>query len=171
MQRTCKNITDLTFGHEIAFHFDGTAFTHKRNPVDQARAPQRRIWKKKNEGLANGCISKCRKKDTGGNLNKLVCSYDKGVICCGPYERLCGTYFESFIDQHFERLFQVAGKGDRPLWIQDGDPSENSALARAAMQRVHSKLIKLPPQSPDLNPMENIFPIIGKILKKTSQRT
>ena len=50
-----------------------------------------------------------------------------------------------FIDQHFERLFQAAGKGDHRLWIQDGDPSQNSALARAAVQRAHSKLIKLPP--------------------------
>ena len=79
--------------------------------------------------------------------------------------------FESFIDQHFEGLFQAAVKGDRRLWIQNGDPSQHSALARAAMQRAHSKLIKLPPRSPDLIPIENIVPIVGKILKKTSQRT
>ena len=83
---------------------------------------------------------------------------------------MCGRYFESFIDQHFERLFQAAGKGDRRLWIQDGDPSENSALARAAVQRAYSKLMKLPPRSPDLNPIENIFPIAAKILKKNKPK-
>ena len=166
-----KNYRPDVWTQEIAFYLDGTAFTHKRNPMDQARAPQRRIWRKKNEGLANGCISKGRKEGTGGNLVKLVVaiSYDKGVICCEPYERMCGTYFESFIDQHFERLFQAAGKGHRRLWIQDGDPSQNSALARAAMQRAHSNLIKLPARSPDLNPIENIFPIVGKILKKQAK--
>ncbi|KAK2571416.1 hypothetical protein P5673_004007 [Acropora cervicornis] len=39
--------------------------------------------------------------------------------------------------QHQEVL--LAGKGDSRLWMQDGDPSQNSALAKAAIARVNSK--------------------------------
>ena len=35
----------------IAFYLNGTGFTHKRNPLDQARAPKARVWRKKSEGL------------------------------------------------------------------------------------------------------------------------
>ena len=66
-------------------------------------------------------------------------SKDKGVICCEPYEHMTGGNFTTFVDQHFHRLFQLAGKGDSRLWMQDGDPSQNSALAKAAIARVNSK--------------------------------
>ena len=35
----------------IAFYLDGTGFKYKRNPLDQARAPKARVWRKKSEGL------------------------------------------------------------------------------------------------------------------------
>ena len=73
---------------------------------------------------------------------------------------MCGKYFESFIDQHFERLFQAAGKGDHHLPIQDGDPSQNSALVRVAMQRAQSKLKNESNQNPrscDVLCIKNFF--------------
>ena len=41
---------------------------------------------------------------------QVAISYDKGVICCGPYEHMTGGNFTTFVDQHFHRLFQLAGK-------------------------------------------------------------
>ena len=35
----------------IAFYLDGTGFTYKRIPLDQARAPKACVWRKKSEGL------------------------------------------------------------------------------------------------------------------------
>ena len=94
-------------------------------------------------------------------------SYDKGVICCEPYERMTGGNFATFVDQH--RLFQLAGKGDSRLWMQDGDPSQNSALAKAAIARVNSTVIKLPPRSPDLHVIENVFAIVNSELRKQAR--
>lgn len=51
------------------------------------------------------------------------------------------------------------------MFVQDGDPSQNSALACAALKRVGAKLLAIPPCSPDLNPIENIFNIIKRILE------
>ena len=153
---------------QIGFYLDGVAFAYKRNPLDQAKAPEARIWRKKSEGLEIGCVAKGRKEGTGGKVVKFIVaiSYDKGVICCEPYERMCGHFFATFIKMNFTRLFMKADKGTNRLWIQDGDPSQNSGMARSAMRRANSTLIKLPPRSPDLNCIENLFPIVRRILKK-----
>ena len=52
------------------------------------------------------------------------------------------------------------------LWVQDGDPSRNSAMARAAMERANCHLVKIPQRSPDLNPIDNIFKLVTDILRK-----
>ena len=35
----------------IAFYLDGVLLEYKRNPMDQARTPKGRVWRKKSEGL------------------------------------------------------------------------------------------------------------------------
>ena len=35
----------------IAFYLDGILFVYKTNPMDQARTPKGRVWRKKSEGL------------------------------------------------------------------------------------------------------------------------
>ena len=93
-------------------------------------------------------------------------TYRKGVIVCEPYENLCGKYFSDFIDRQFDTMFEMADKGDGRIWIQDGDPSQNSAEARATMSHVRCDLLKIPPRSPDLNPIENLFNMTSQNLKK-----
>ena len=109
----------------IAFYLDGTGFKYKRNPLDQARAPKARVWRKKSEGLAPGCIAKGNKEGTGGKVLPLMVasSYNKGVICCEPYEKMNGRYFAAFIHNQFDRLFEAADKGGTRTFLQDGDPS------------------------------------------------
>ena len=79
---------------------------------------------------------------------------------------MCGHFFATFIKMTLTRLFMKTDKGINRLWIQDGDPSQNSSMARSDMRRANSTLIKLPPRSPDLNCIENLFPIVRRILKK-----
>ena len=162
------NYSQEVWTEGIAFYLDGTGFTYKRNPLGQARAPKARVWRKKSEGLAPGCIAKGCKEGTGGKVLRLMVaiSYNKGVICCEPYEKLNGRSFAAFIDNHFDRLFVAADKGCSRTFLQDGDPSQNSALARAAMQRTNSILIKLCPRSPDLAVIENVFPMVSRMLKR-----
>ena len=108
----------------IAFYLDGTGFTYKRNPLDQARAPKARVWRKKSEGLAPGCIAKGRKEGTGGKVLRLMVaiSYNKGVICCEPYEKMTGRYFAAFIDNHFDRYSQLLIKDVAERFYKMGIP-------------------------------------------------
>ena len=143
----------------IAFHLDGTGFAYKRNPLDQVLYPKARVWRKKSERLTQGCTSRESKTGTGVKLMVAI-SFDKGVIICKPYETMNGSYFAKFIDDNFKTMFSIADKGPRPLWMQDGDPSQNSAMARAATEHASCKLLKIPLRNPDLNPIENIFKLV-----------
>ena len=57
-----------------------------------------------------------------------------------------------------------AGKNSRK-WLQDGDPSQNSAAAKKAMREVNSDLFSIPPRSPDINPIENFFNLVRRRLE------
>jgi transposase len=162
-----REYNDDLWTKEISFYLDGTAFAYKRNPLDQARAPKGRIWRKKSEGMDYACTSKGRKTGTGGRVLKLMVaiSYNKGVIICKPYDKLNGPNFAKFIDENFKEMFDKANKTPQRLWIQDGDPSQNSAIARQAMRRADSELLNIPPRSPDLNPIENLFKYVSDELR------
>ena len=58
-------------------------------------------------------------------------SYREGVVLCEQYDKLDGHYFKD-LDREFGNMFEKANKGDSKLWIQDGDPSQNCALARCS---------------------------------------
>ena len=151
----------------IAFYLDGASFVHKYNPMDQARAPRTRVWRKKSEGLTPGCLSKGQKVGSGGRSVKVIVaiSYNKGVICCEPYEEMNGDFFATFIDEYFESIFRKSRKRNSRLFLQDGDPSQNSKKAKQAMGRANVQLLKIPARSPDLNPIENIFKFVGEKLR------
>ena len=91
-------------------------------------------------------------------------SYGKGVVACVPYEKMDGDFFASFIRQHFETMVVNAGKNSRK-WLQDADPSQNSAAAKKAMREVNSDLFSIPPRSPDINPIENFFNLVRRRLE------
>ena len=143
---------------KIPFYLDGVASAHKTNPLDQARAPTGRIYRKKS-GLNQYCTGKGSKVGSGGKTLKylVAISYNVGVILFEEYEHMTGNFFASFIGQTFEQMFVESKKGDTRLFIQDNDPSQNSAVAKIALQRVSAQLLKIPPRSPDLNPIENMF--------------
>ena len=115
-----------------------------------------------------GCLAKGSKAGTGGKVVKMMVaiSHGKGVVICERYEKLDAQYFASFIDQHFNTMFARSGKGLTRLWLQHGDSSQNSKTARDAMARCHCEVFKMPPRSPDLNPIENIFNIVSRKLEK-----
>ena len=89
---------------EIAFYLDATSFVYKRHPMDQARAPRGRIWRKISEGLDPGCTAKGRKEGSGGKIVHIMAaiSYGQPVLIAEPFVKMNDQYFESFIDNEFE---------------------------------------------------------------------
>ena len=155
---------------QVAFYLDGVSFAYKRNPLEVAIAPKARIWRKRGEGLSFGCTAKGRKEGTGSKLLKffVAITYGEGVILCESYDHLTGPFFASFIEKHFNSLFVKANKNGSRLWLQDGDPSQNSRDAKKAMWNCNCdlSLIQIAARSPDLNPAENFFHLVRCKLKR-----
>ena len=93
------------FGQTVAFYLNGVSFVFKTNPLDQARAPKGRVWRKRSEGPTQGFLTKDSK--SGGKVAKFMVaiSHGKGVLVCERYDKMDGNYFASFIDQHFNTMF------------------------------------------------------------------
>ena len=123
------------FGQKrLRFTYMAISFVSKSNPKDQARAPHGRIWHRACEGLKQGCVAKGKRAGTGGKLVKMIVaiSYNKRK----KYDKTCGAFFETFIDENFEFMFQAVEKGESGMLLMDGGPSQNSARAREAMKTV-----------------------------------
>jgi len=165
--RKCRrHLCEDFWRSHISFYFDGTSFVHKTNPFDQARAPKTRAWRKPGEGLDLFCTSKGKKAGVAGRVAKFFVSiaYDKGVIACDQYiHRLNGESFARYVRDRFPSLFQLSGNNSS-RFLQDGDPSQNSAVAVRALEEIGALRFKIPPRSPDCNPIENVFSIVVRKL-------
>ena len=167
--RKCKAQPTNFWTEGISFYLDGTGWVHKTKPMESSRTDRSRTWKKKGERLKRQCLSKGKKEGVGGRMIKFMVAiaHNKGVIKCHQFTGpINSETCKSFIDDHFSDMFANSAKPKGKLFLQDGDPSQNSKIACDAMDSVGCKLFKIPPRSPDLNPIENIIHLIGKQLKK-----
>ena len=117
----------------VSFYLDGVSFTHKFNPADQARAPKTMAWRRPNEGLKYKCTAKGSHEGTGGKVAHFFAAigYGKGIVLCEQYHgMLNGQSFANFVREHFPRLFTTGSDPKGKLFVQDGDPSQNSRTAR-----------------------------------------
>lgn len=164
---TLKKYEDDLWTSKIEFYLDGVGIYYKRNPADQARSAQGRIWRLKSEGLKQGCTTKGSKEGSGGKVLKLMVaiSYGKGVVHCYPYTSLNGDEFHHYAQEHFDEILKKTGKGTR-LFLQDNDPSQNCKQVKALLKRNKIKQLTIPPRSPDLNPIENVFHLLKMKLRK-----
>ena len=64
--------------------------------------------------------------------------------------------FADFIHKHFEEAFGKSNSHKDKLFLQDGDPSQNSRKANNAMYKVGAKNVSIPVRSADMNPIENV---------------
>ena len=168
--RIMKSSYPNTFWTEdVSFYLDGTSFVFKSNPCDQARCSKSKAWRKRSEGLSPLCTAKGKKEGSGGKVAHFIVAiaYKKGVVLCEQYEEtFTGSYFASFIKRHFPDTFLISANPETKLFVQDGDPRQNSAPARKAMTDIGAHCFSIPPRSPDINPIENFFHLIQKQLNR-----
>ena len=74
--------------------------------------------------------------------------------------------FQAYIEQ-------VLAKETRPndLVILDNLPAHKTAAVRAAFERHQINYLYLPPYSPDLNPIENAFSKLKRLVRSAAERT
>ena len=152
----------------ISFYLDAVGFVYKKNPRGQAAAATGRCWRKEGEGLKH--TAKGSACGTGGKYVRVIAciSHGKGVVWASTYEKMTGETFASFVLTNFNDIFRRCEKNskDVQIWLQDGDKCQNSKAALDAMKEVEANTIqKIPPRSPDLNPIENVFHLVKKELR------
>lgn len=163
-----KNYPNDFWKSQISFYLDGKSFIHKINPRDQAIAPKAREWRKKGEGLTPQCAAKGNKVGSGGRVAHFMVaiSYNKGVIMCEQYDKMNGPYFADFVKRNFRQMFNDSINPNSRLFVQDGDPSQNSKAATKEIEKIGGQQISIPPRCPDLNPIENFFHLIDMKLRQ-----
>ena len=144
------------WNNHVATYLDAKGFIFKTRPLDQARVPSSSEWCKKNEGLKFGCTAKGNKVGSM-NVNFMVgISWNKGVVLCEHYKNaITSQKMEQIIRGVMpEPLENSIDSNSKRIKI-DGCPWQNSELVWKAFLEIGVMIFKIPPSSPDLNPIEN----------------
>ncbi|KAJ8048606.1 Transposable element Tcb2 transposase [Holothuria leucospilota] len=169
LARTIKRTqSDSYWTKDIFFYFDATAFYYKSKPRQHAQTLRGRVWWKRKESLTFRCTAKGRKAGSGGKVVRVhaAISYGNGVVLAKPYKKLTGKRFGKFIKKKKKKKKNEGNDNGPRLFVQDGDPSQNSRRSMRALTRTNATVVKIPARSPDLNPIENIFHILGNQLNQ-----
>ena len=124
--------------------------------MDQAMAPKYLVWRKKNERLIKGGTSNGNKSGCGGIVACfLAISLGKEICYCKLYEKLSGKIFAEFAENNFIEIFKSSCKSTGNVFVEDGDPAQNSKAAKTALDKIGAVQFSIHPRSPDLNPIKN----------------
>ena len=167
-RKVCRKLSANFWEESVVFYLDGASFTHKMNPFDQARAPRAMAWRKPGQGFDFGFTEKGSHEGTGGNIAHFMAAiaYGKGVIAAEQYHgRINAEKCSLFVREHFSSMFKKSANPRGKLFLQDGDPSQNSGKARSAWGDVCARKFTIPARSPELNPIENIFHNVKRRLR------
>ena len=142
----------------ISMYVDAVGLEYKSNPYSAARAPREREWRKRNERLSIHCTAKGSKEGTTQVKFMVGIAHEVGVVLCREVTtRLTGEQYATMLHDHFPTALDKTKNPKGKRILQDGDPAQNSKKAKRAMDIEGIKLFAIPPRSPDLNPIENLF--------------
>jgi transposase len=88
---------------------------------------------------------------------------DAPCVLDGPIN---GQSFRAYVEQF---LVPTLAPGD--IVIMDNLGSHRGQVIRRTLRAVGAKLLFLPPYSPDLNPIEQVFAKLKALLRKAAERT
>ena len=159
---------DLNFWTtQVSFYLDGKGFQYKQNPKDMARAPHTREWRKGSEGLKYGCVAKGSKEGVRNANFMVAMSYNKGIVLSKQYMGpITGGIFADIVREEFPAALDASINPVARRLLMDGCPRQNSKVALDAIKDVNAIVMSIPPRSPDLNPIENIFGQVSRILEQ-----
>ena len=130
---------------------------------------QGKVYRRKNEGLrvtAKGTknLAGARRIHFQGGI-----SSGCGVVLVEEYAKMQGHYSANFVQNtlHSKLLELAEMKGREELiFVMDNDPCQTSKVALDAIEECGLQFLNIPPRSPDINPIENVFHIVKVSLKK-----
>ena len=158
---------------DVLLYLDGVSFRHNNRPYNDAVCAGGKMWRTSKEGLKY--TSKGSKNLPGGRTLHLLVgiSHSLGVVLAEEYEKLNGHWFSQFAHRTLQKVLMdcaVVKNKEKLLFVMDNDPSQRSTLAKDALDEIGADLVEIPPRSPELNPIENVFHNIKRSLREGALR-
>lgn len=84
-----------------------------------------------------------------------------GEICIIPCT-MTGESYRNILDKHLKKSARKIGLRRGWLLCQDNDPKHKSRIVQTYLDRAKIKCVEHPPQSPDMNPIENLWDYVER---------
>ena len=94
----------------------------------------------------------------------------KGFAFVNITKKMNGNLFAQFVENNFPDIFKESCNPSGNVFVQDGDPSQNSKAAKISLEKIGALQFSIPPRSPDLNPIENVFNLVERQLNNDAIR-
>ena len=124
-----------------------------------------RVLRKKNEGSATWCQGRDGTGYKQGVRVGVFGVLSKSRLLCVaflPEGRITGTTHAALVKKHYK---QWAGKCVAVM--HDGEKAFHTKIATEAYRVAKVQMLKIPPSSPDVNPIENVWAMLDHRLEET----
>jgi len=132
------------------------------------RKRRSRVWRKSDEAFKEANIQSTIKYG-GGSVMLWGCFSWHGVGNLAKVEGIMNAegYIE-ILNENLEESLLKLGLEENFIFQQDNDPKHKAKLTCAFLKASRIKLLEWPPQSPDLNPIENLWNYLDGKVNKTN---
>lgn len=166
--RLCsRNCLPSFWKRGISMYLDGVGFEWKSNPSASVSGTRSMGWRSTTQGLDINQTSKGKKEGKKNAYFYVGISWNKGVVTCKAYTGRMNA--ERYVTHIVPSIITGIQNSINPLGkrlLQDNCSIMNSTLVREALFDAGIKRFKIPPRSPDINCIENVFHAMRKSIQK-----